>query len=217
MAAIIPKVGDDVSSAAAVATVITPDQIAEISLNEVDAAKVSAGQKASLTFSAIDGLTISGVVASVDTLGVVSSGVVNYTVKIAFDTQDERIKPGMSVSASVITNTRLGVLLVANAAVKTDNNGSYVQVLNGATAANIAASAAGITWPSAPVNQYIQVGLANDTYTEVVQGLAETDPVVMQTLTNASVATPTGTNAMRLLGGGGGGAGAGAARRGFGG
>ncbi len=205
VAKIVPKKGDDVSSGTAVATVITTDKIAEITLNEVDAAKVSVGQKASLTFSAIDGLTISGVVASVDTLGVVSSGVVNYTVKIAFDTQDDRIKPGMSVSASIITDSKLGVLILSNSAIKTDNNGNYVEVLTGAAAANIAGSSAGITWPSVPTNKYIQTGLANDTNTEIIQGITEADPVVTQTITKTStVAAPSGTNAMRMLGGGGG-------------
>ncbi|MDD5433706.1 MAG: hypothetical protein PHE77_03610, partial [Candidatus Pacebacteria bacterium] len=61
--------------------------MAEISLNEVDVAKVKIGQRAIITFDAIDELEITGKVEDVDTIGTVSQGVVSYNVKIIFDTQ----------------------------------------------------------------------------------------------------------------------------------
>ncbi|MDD5110665.1 MAG: HlyD family efflux transporter periplasmic adaptor subunit, partial [Patescibacteria group bacterium] len=118
VAAVNVKVGDPVSSGTAIATIITQQKIAEVSLNEVDAAKVKAGQKATLTFDAIDGLSISGEVSLIDTLGTVSSGVVNYDTIISLDTQDTRVKPGMSVTAVSITDAKPHVLLLPNAAVK---------------------------------------------------------------------------------------------------
>ncbi len=69
--------GDSVSSGKVAATIITAQKIATITLNEVDAAKVKAGQKATLTFDAVEDLSITGAVAEVDTLGTVSSGVVS--------------------------------------------------------------------------------------------------------------------------------------------
>jgi HlyD family secretion protein len=74
------KVGDSAGSAA-VATILSNQSIAELSLNEVDAAKVVVGQKATLTFVAIDSLILTGTVAEVDTAGTVSSGVVSYRDK----------------------------------------------------------------------------------------------------------------------------------------
>ena len=91
-------------------------------------AKVKVGQKVTLTFDAIEDLSITGEVAEIDTLGTVSQGVVNYAVKIVFDTQDERVKSGMSVSAAIITDVKQDVLLVPNAAVKS-NDEQYVEVL----------------------------------------------------------------------------------------
>ncbi len=126
--AVDAKKGDSVSSGTTLTTLITHQKIAEISLNEVDAAKVKVGQKVTLTFDAIEGLSITGEVAEIDTLGTVSQGVVNYAVKIVFDTQDERVKSGMSVSATIITEVKQDVLLVPNAAVKS-NNEQYVEVL----------------------------------------------------------------------------------------
>lgn len=54
--------GDLVSSSMTIATFITKDKIAEISLNEVDVANIKIGQKAELTFDALEDLTIPGIV-----------------------------------------------------------------------------------------------------------------------------------------------------------
>ncbi|MEY4744634.1 MAG: hypothetical protein RL272_579, partial [Candidatus Parcubacteria bacterium] len=109
------KKGDPISSGTVVATMITPQKFAEISLNEVDAVKVKQSDKATLTFDAIEGLEITGEVADVDLLGTVSQGVVTYNAKIVFDTQDTRVRSGMSLNAKVITSITPDVLLAPNA------------------------------------------------------------------------------------------------------
>jgi HlyD family secretion protein len=106
------KKGESISSGGTVATLITEQQVAEISLNEVDVAQVEVGQKVTLTYDAIEDLQISGSVAEVDLIGTTNQGVVSYTVTILFDTQDERIKPGMSVSATIITEIKQEVIVV---------------------------------------------------------------------------------------------------------
>ncbi len=172
------------SSGTVVATVITRQQIAEISLNEVDMAKVKVSQKTNLTFDAVEGLNIVGEVSEIDTLGTVSQGVVTYNVKINFDTQDERVKPGMSVSVEIITDVKQDVLLVPNAAIKSQNNTQYVEVMG---TNNIIHS------------QTIETGISNDTYTEITGGLAEGDKVVTQTVSGSS---SSGTNRSVPSGGG---------------
>ncbi|NTW23003.1 biotin/lipoyl-binding protein [Candidatus Falkowbacteria bacterium] len=193
IAKIALKVGDEAVPATAVATVITQSQVASITLNEVDAARVKTGQKAMLTFSAIDGLSISGVVGSVDTIGTVSQGVVSYGVKIVFDTQDERVKPGMSVSASVITDRKSGAVMVANSAIKSDGNSSYIEILSGADA-TAADTGTPITSPNLPERKTVQIGLANDTETEITQGLNDGDVVILSTVSSAAKTTTSPTN-----------------------
>lgn len=90
--------GDKINSGKSVATVITKKKVADITLNEVDVAKVVLGQKATLAFDAIDDVIVEATVSEIDVLGTVAQGVVTYTVKIAFDSDDDRIKPGMTVS-----------------------------------------------------------------------------------------------------------------------
>ncbi len=205
--AVLPiKITDTISNGTTAATLITPQQIATISLNEVDAAKVQVGQKVTLTFDAISDLSIAGQVASIDTLGTVSQGVVTYNVKISFDTQDTRIKPGMSVSASIVTAIHQDVLTVPNSAIKTQGSTQYVQILD--TPGPVVAGVQGVTSATAPRQQTVVVGLASDTVTEISSGLNEGDSIITRTITpTTKAATAT---APSLIGGGGG---AGGARR----
>lgn len=180
--------GDSVNSGTALGSVITTQKIAEVTLNEIDAANTKVGQKVTLTFDAAEGVTAVGQVASIDTLGTVSQGVVSYQVKIAFDVQDERIKPGMSVSAAIITDSKQNVLMAPISAVKT-NGGSYVEILvNGA-----------------PQKKEVTTGINNDTMIEIVSGLEEGEQVVTQTINPtgaASAATPAqggGSNVFRMM------------------
>src|SRR5262249_21360975 len=114
-------VGDTVGSGTSGATLITSDQIADLSLNEVDAAKVQVGQNATLTFDAIPNLSLTGTVSDVSPLGTVSQGVVSYDIKIAFTTQDPRVKAGMTVNADIQTAVHSNILEVPASAIQTSN------------------------------------------------------------------------------------------------
>jgi HlyD family secretion protein len=184
--------GDAVSSGTTVGVLITKRQMAEVTLNEVDIAKAKVGQKATLTFDAVDGLSLTGKVSEIDAVGTVSQGVVSYSVKIAFDEQDDRVKPGMSATASIITDSRQNVLMVPNAAVKSDNSGSYVEMLpdNGAALAK-------------PARVAVETGLSNDDYTEIKSGLSEGAAVVTGSTTSTAASAAKTTSGFNLFGGGG--------------
>lgn len=183
------KKGDSVSTSVSVATLITKQKIAQVSLNEVDAAKVKVGQKVTLTFDAIDGLSIAGQVSDIDTVGTVTQGVVTYVVTIAFDTQDDRVKSGMSVSAAIITEMKQDVLMVPNSAVKSRGPMSYVEIFDTPlVVANTGASGANTGIPSAipPRQQSVVLGLSNDTMTEIVSGLKGGEQVITRTILGTS-------------------------------
>lgn len=165
------RVGESVGSSTTAITLITTQKIAEIFLNEVDVAAVKRDQKATLEFDAIEGFSVTGTVAEIDTLASVQQGVVTYGVKIAFDTDDERILPDMSVSASIITNIKTGVLLVPNAAVKTRGNSIFVEVQKG---------------DGSLVQITVEIGSFNDEKTEILSGVDEGDEVVVRKVEAAS-------------------------------
>lgn len=179
VAAIDIKTGDEISSGASVATIITGNQVASITLNEVDIAKVEAGQKAALSFSAVDGLTITGKVAQVGVMGSVSQGVVSYEVVIALDEVNPQVKSGMSVSAAVITQIKQNVLLVPSTAVKTANDGS----------AYVLMEPSGEGADAVPREQAVSIGLSDDQNTEIISGINEGDRVAVSSSKQSAAAS----------------------------
>lgn len=196
IAKVSAKLSDKASNNTNIATLITAGKLVNISLNEIDAAKVKQGDKASLTFDAIDDLTLAGHVSNVDLVGTVSQGVVSYNVEITFDDNDDRVKPGMTVSADIVTSAKTDVLTVPSSAVKTQGSNTYVQMLD----------AAGV-----PQNKSVVVGISNDTSTEIISGLSEGDEVVTRTVTATTAATAA-PSILQSIGGNRTGAAAGATR-----
>lgn len=196
IASVPVSVADEVSPTVSVATLVTKVKIATLTLNEVDIVKIKQGQQATLTFDAVSDLTLAGTVAEVDLIGATNSGVVGYGVKIAFTTDDDRIKSGMSVSASIQTAVSTDVVTVPNAAIQSGSNGdSYVLVLPNVTKEQAEASPSGVTSPTAPERKVVTIGLADDTNTEIKSGISVGDLVVIKTVqSTASTKATTGAS-----------------------
>jgi macrolide-specific efflux system membrane fusion protein len=169
--------GGSSSSASIVISDLGCLQVA-VTLNEVDAVNVQAGQSASMTFDAIDDLTLTGKVINIGTVGTESSGVVTYPITISFDSLDNRIKPQMSATALITTNMKQNVLMVSNSALKSSGDESYVLLMK----------------DGSPTKQTVVIGIANDSYTEVTEGLSENDTIVTQTITSGSTSTDSSSN-----------------------
>ena len=202
------KEADQASPSTVLATLLTKAKIAELALNEVDAAKVRPGQKATLTFDAVPDLSIAGTVSEVDAIGTVAQGVVNYGIKIAFLTQDERVKTGMSVAASLVTDIQQDAVLVPNSALQTQGDFATVKVLKNATATT-AQSEQGVTSDTPPETRQVVTGIANDAQTVIAEGITEGEYVVTRTMdptTTAvsSVKKTTAATSVRIPGMGGG-------------
>lgn len=181
------EAGDKISTNGTVATIITNDKIAEVSLNEVDVSKVKAGQEAAIAFDAIDGLSVKGVVTEVDLLGQVSQGVVSYTVKIAFDADDDRVKTGMSLSADIVSETKQAAVRVPNSAVKSQGGMNYVETLKS---------------DGSVARVPVRVGLSNDEFTEITSGLNEGDSFISKTTTLTAANAAATQQAPSLFGSG---------------
>lgn len=177
------KKGDTVPSGSTIAILISPQKMAEITLNEVDVSKVKIGQKATLNFDAVPNLSITGEVAEIDSIGTVSQGVASYNVKINFDTQDDRIKPGMTVSANIITDIRQNVLVIPNSALKTQGNAYFVEIpdTQEETSLQSAQNLTNIILKKPTLRKQVEIGIANDQYTEIISGLDEGSLIISGT------------------------------------
>jgi len=179
------KNGDNLgaSSSTHVAPIIIGDLNtleAQVQVNEVDIPNVKVGQKSTLTFDALSEFTDTGKVISVDALGTTTQGVVTYNVTISLDSLDPRIKPDMSVNATIITSAKEGVVTVPLSAVKTQNGKTYVGVLKNNVLTQVT----------------VQTGMSNDTDTQIISGINAGDKVVTQTV-NPNASTPATTSKQR--------------------
>ncbi len=176
--------GDSVSRDDTIASVISREMYAAVSLNEVDAVGVEEGDAVTLSFTALDGATVEGEVSKIDTIGSVSQGVVSYDAEIAFDSASlAKLKPGMSVDVEIATEEKSGVLTVPIAAVGTGpGGGSYVMTLS-------------------DDGEYhrtrVETGISTDTAIEIVNGLSEGDTIALnaESVTSATgIGSGSGTN-----------------------
>lgn len=198
IATLTAKVGE--SSGSSIGTLITKQKVVTVPFNEVDIASIKLGQKAQLLFDAIPDLNINGIVSEIDSVGTVSSGVVTYNVKISLLENDERVKGGMSVSAEIITNYKEGILVVSNNSIKTKNGKSYVEILGD---------------DNKVTKKNVEIGISNDTKTEIVSGLAEGESIISKTIagTSSKTTAPSILNTMSAGAKTGAGTGAGAGMR----
>jgi len=195
ISAVSAKVSDTASSGTAIATLVSKQKVAEVSLGETDIIKVKVGQKATFTFDAIEDLTLTGEVAEVETSGTTTSGVVSYKVKLTFDSDDERIMSGMSFSVNIITDSKVDVIIVPASAVKTSGEESYVEMPDETIADDQLGITTGISLSkSSTKRQVVQTGLTDGSNTEITSGLLEGDKIITKTIKSSTSSTSTTKN-----------------------
>lgn len=185
------EAGDSVARDTILASVITPERKIVVTLNEVDAAKVSEGESVVLTFNALPDLRLSGKVSRIATIGKVTQNVVSYEADIELDEQNDAIKPGMSVSADILVMEKKGVLLLPNGALSIDMDGrATVKKDTGKR------DASGMRLT---MGQSVQTGLTNDVQTEIMSGLNEGDTVVLPSAAMGASKAVSGGNILGSL------------------
>ncbi len=171
-----------------VATMVSDNQSVDMSVNEVDAAKLKVGQKATLTFDALPNVSVAGTVSSVNTIGSVSSGVVSYDAVVTFDTPNNKVLPGMSATVTIITGSQTGLVVPASA-IKTAGTTQYVEVFD--PPLSLSENPSGVPAPMPPKNVTVTTGISDDTNVIIESGLQAGTQVVAQTIAGAGAALPT--------------------------
>lgn len=117
------------SSGAPVVIADTSELKVTVVVNEVDIADVTVGQKASVTFDAVEGLEIPATVAWVSPNAEASGNVTGYSVELTLGKQDERLRAGMTASADIVTLSVDDALLLPKSSIKTQDTEKYVTVV----------------------------------------------------------------------------------------
>jgi macrolide-specific efflux system membrane fusion protein len=144
----------------------------DVSVSEVDVAKVKMGQEVTLQLDALPNRAVRGTVGGIAPTGTTSSGVVTYGVQIAVDPdQAAGLKPGMSATATIVTASKADALVVPNGAVHSLGQQRTVDVLgqDGRVSA-----------------RPVQVGLVGDQMTEITAGLQPGELVVLPSPTGGA-------------------------------
>ncbi|GAA4620648.1 HlyD family efflux transporter periplasmic adaptor subunit [Actinoallomurus vinaceus] len=161
---------------------------------EADAIKLKTGQRATVSFDALSGVTATGKVTQIDMSPTTSNNVVQYGATITLTKIPGSVRIGQTATVQVTTATAQNVLYVPTAAVRTAGGQSTVTVLQGGK----------------PVIKPVQTGVKGTQGTEIKSGLNEGDQVqITTTTTSTSGSTGFGRAGGGGLGGGiGGGGGA---------
>jgi multidrug efflux pump subunit AcrA (membrane-fusion protein) len=97
---------------------------------EISVAKLSVGQDVSLNLDAYGkDVVFPGKITSINPAETIVDGVPVYETKVSFTNKDDRIRSGMTATATIIVNQKTGVLTVPANYIHTDKDGSYVYVL----------------------------------------------------------------------------------------
>lgn len=145
----------------------------EMKIDEKDNNKVQVGQEVTITADAVEGVTFSGVVDTVNINGTTVSGQTNYPVTVVInDPQD--LKPGMNVSADIIVERAGTVLCVPVDAVNRGSDKPTVQVAQeGALDEN-----GNVVDPSKLETREVTLGRNDNDNIEITSGLSEGEIVV---------------------------------------
>jgi RND family efflux transporter MFP subunit len=122
--------GEIASPNTVVATVIAPNALEiEAQIPEVDVSKLTVGNEVSITFDAIGGTVFKGTVSFIDPAETVIDGVVNYKIKISLQTEDARVKSGLTANVIINAQKKENVLALPEFALTEEDDGVYVQKL----------------------------------------------------------------------------------------
>ena len=136
---------------------------------ETDIDKISIGNQTVIDFDALTKDDIfSGTVVKIEPAATVIQGVVYYKTKVILDSQDSRIKPGMTANIEVITAETKNVIAVSNQAVKKENGSYYVEILTDEKNQTVK-------------KQTVEIGLKGNTHTEIKSGLSGGENVIILT------------------------------------
>ncbi len=138
----------------------------EADVDEADIGMVEVGQEAQITLDAFPGRGLVGRVAVIAPSATLDMGVVSYRVTIEIGPTDLPLRGGMTANVEIVRERREGVLLVPNRAIWIDSETGqpFVEKLvNGE-----------------PVVTVIKQGMANEQFSEVLDGLQAGDQLLVR-------------------------------------
>ncbi|HUD04196.1 MAG TPA: efflux RND transporter periplasmic adaptor subunit [Candidatus Paceibacterota bacterium] len=155
------KNGELISVGASVVDMISQGNFKiDLQIPENEVAAVSVGDTANIAFTSygVD-LNATGTVASVDFSPTVENGVSTYKTTVFIQTPDPRIREGMTADVTILGETLPNVLAVPTSAVISENDGTFVLLMNPKN--------------SSYTKQSVTIGITSGGFTQIQSGLNE--------------------------------------------
>lgn len=110
---------------------LIPEESFQIELNipESDIGWVEVNDSAKIVLDAFSETEFSGRVIAVEPAETMISGVIYYKTKVSLETEDERIKPGMTADVTIIADSRENVLVIPQRAVIEKEEKKFVKLV----------------------------------------------------------------------------------------
>jgi HlyD family secretion protein len=137
----------------------------DVTVDEIDIGRVAPGQPVTVTLEALPDNTLTGQVDKIAETAQLDSGVVTYKVNIRLQPTDAPLRVGMTSNVDIVTERRENALLVPNRFIRVDRTTgqAFVDILAGEEIR--------------PTE--IQIGLRDETFSEVLAGLDQGEVVVL--------------------------------------
>jgi multidrug efflux pump subunit AcrA (membrane-fusion protein) len=124
------KVGQIAGAGQVVTSIISGNDFeVDAEVPETDIGKVAIGDVVNMTFDAFSNENFTGKVFYIDPAQTIVSGVVDYEVKVSFDTPDARIKSGLTANLNIDTQTDPNALILPQFAIVQNVSGTFVDVV----------------------------------------------------------------------------------------
>jgi HlyD family secretion protein len=135
-----------------------------ITVDEIDIAKVKLGQEVNITLDSLPGVEVAGRVSRISPISKLVNGVVSYDVRVDINPTTAELRSGMTANATIVLERRSDVLLAPNWAIRRDRNTgkAFLTLQAGDQLTEVE----------------VKTGLRNDTFSEILSGAKAGDIVV---------------------------------------
>ena len=169
VAAVNVAPGETIGQSVPVTLLDTSRYQVKVTVDEVDVARVAVGQPVDVLLDALGAPALSGTVRRISPQSEAGKSVTSYEVVVEIDPGNRPIKPGMTASASIISDKRANALHIPAAAVRIENGVSVVSVITTDKDGKQTLS-----------TQQVQTGLRAGDQIEILSGLNEGQQVLVK-------------------------------------
>ena len=172
VASVSTQEGETVAASFAAPTFVTIIDLNRLEVwayvDETDIGRIQIEQKAAFTVDTYSDVDFEGTVVAVYPSAEIQDNVVNYVTIIRISNDQGRIlRPEMTTTVNIYLEKRENVVAVPNRAIRRERGRRFVYVLR----------------DGQPLQQWVKVGWKDNDYTEIVEGLEESQEVILGEVT----------------------------------